>query len=329
MGTFEAEGDASDPAGIVYSIMQPPVLVNADFVLLPYHVQGINPPSAYAAEEILNDGAASNVKLAIQITTVGATELKVARLRLRQLGTPAYAPGAHGLQLHIETNAAGDPSGVTVGAPSRYVDTATFPLTNVAGGEWVDFYFNAPVSLSAATIYHLVLTTDYTASLINAVAWQAATVLLAAQRSKFFDAAWAAVSLKNFVFQALAAKESELLIGGLSWDLGNGVSLRPNVNDSQGFQGGWIGSRLAVGKAEPEEELAANRDFLAELDDQTELCMLHRLGEDPGNRIYIQMPFTQTVGANSWGNREGIMTRPLDLQFNQSNGGDDIIIISR
>jgi len=325
-GVYEAEGDATAPTGIVYETTQPPVLNNADLVLLPYHAQSVNPPATYAVHEVLRDGAASNIKLAISITTTVATDLKVVRARLRQGGTPAAE--VSGLQMSVMTDVGGDP-GALVGTASRYVKLASIPVTAVAGGEWTDFYFDTPVPLAGATTYWLVLTGDYTESAVNYVAWQTVACLLAGQRSKFYDAAWAAVALKNFVFQALSAAESQLLVAGVSWDLGNTVGLRDNVNDFQGFQGGWVSQRLAVGKIEPEEELAANRDFLAELIGQTDLCLLFKLGSVAGNRVYFQMPYTQVVGAGGWGNRNGVMTRPLDLQYNQNDGGDDIVIVCR
>jgi len=327
-GVFESETDEAPPAGITYEPHDPPVLVCADYMLLPYHTSGIDAPSAYGVEELLRDGVASNIMLAVDITTPAgaATKVKAVRTRLRQLGTPAGH--TNGIWFTIEGDAAGAPDGVPIGT-SRYINPDTFPITGAAGGEWVDVIFDTAVSLLAGTTYWFVMQGDYTESAVNAIAWQTEAVLAPAQRCQYYDAAWAALALKNFVFMPLAATLTDLLIAGVSWDLGNTVGLRPNVNDCEGFQSGWVSQRLAVGSVEPEEELDANRDFLGNLTDSDVLYQRHKLGTARGNFVEITMPYTQVVGANSWGNREGVMTRPLDLQHNQSNGGDDIVIVSR
>lgn len=327
-GVFESETDEAEPAGIVYESDDPPVMVDADYVLLPYHTSKIDVPTAFGVEEILRDGAASNMMFAVDITTPagGATKIKVVRTRLRQLGTPAGH--TNGYWLTIEGDAAGDPDGVPIGT-SRFIDPDAYPITNVAGGEWVDIYFDTEVSLLAGTTYWLVLQGDYTVSAINAIAWQTQAVAAPAQRCRFYDAAWAALPLKNVVFQPMDAVLTDLITAGVTWDLVNQVGLRPNVNDVEGFQSGWVSQRTGAGTVEPEEELDANRDFFQSLRTSEILCQLYKLGTARGNFVEFKMPYTQIIDANTWGEREGVLTRPLGLQYNMKDGGDDIIIVSR
>jgi hypothetical protein len=326
-GVFESETDEAPPVGIVYDPTTPPVLVCADYMLLKYHPVNVATPTAFAAEEILRSAANTNIQLAVTLASqTFATQVKAVRLRLRQLGTPAGH--TNGIWATIEGDAAGDPDGAPIGT-SRFINTDVFPISNAAGGEYVTLIFDTPVSLSAATVYHIVLSGDYTESAVNAVAWETATVAAPAQISQDYDLAWAALPLKNFVFDALHAALAEIIIAGVTWDLGNTVGLRPNVNDCEGFQGGWVGQRLAVGSVEPEEELDANRDFLNNLRDVDVLMQRYKMGEERGNFLEFTMPQTQVIGANEWGERESVLTRPLELQHNQAAGGDDIIIVSR
>jgi hypothetical protein len=326
-GVFESETDEAPPANIVYDPTEPPVLLAADYMLLPYHAVVVDAPASYDTEEILMDGVGSNESLAVTLASqASALQCKAVRLRLRQLGTPAGH--TNGYWISIQGDAAGDPDGVAIGT-SRYINPDAFPVTNAAGGEWVTFVFDTPVTLASGTVYHIVLDGDYTHSPTDAIAWQTATVAAPAQISQFYDAAWAAVALKNFVVQPLAAVLAELLVAGVAWDLGNTVGLRPNVNDDEGYQSGWVSQRLAIGTVEPEEELAANRDFLANLRQQVVLMQRYKLGTERGNLVSVEMPQSQVTGANEWGNREGVLTRPLELQHNQEAGGDDIVIVAR
>jgi hypothetical protein len=100
--------------------------------------------------------ASTNNEISGSWTQSGARSIKRIALYLKKAGTLAAGKK---LTLKIETNTAGSPSGTLVqNGTSNTVDIDT----EVSAG-WVVFTFAKPVDVSDATVYHFVLSGDYTA----------------------------------------------------------------------------------------------------------------------------------------------------------------------
>lgn len=119
----------------------------------------------------LREGASTNTKLALKFTQGGARSIKRVSLWLDKEGT---LTAGKKLTLTIETDSTANPSNTAVtNGTSNTVDIDT-EVSTTAG--WVTFTFAKPVDLSDATVYHLVLSGDYTASGTNNVRWYSKTV---------------------------------------------------------------------------------------------------------------------------------------------------------
>lgn len=133
--------------------------------------RGYEYSTAGATDNKLKTGASTAVNLALSFTQSGARSVKRVALRLNKIGT---LTAGKLLTLAIQTNNAGAPSGTVVqNGTSATVDIDTYVSTSYG---WVVFTFAKPVDLSDATVYHFVLSADYTASSSNCVQWRSATV---------------------------------------------------------------------------------------------------------------------------------------------------------
>lgn len=118
-------------------------------------------------DKALNKETSGKTKIAVQFTQSGARSIKRVALRLKKTGTIASDKL---LTLTIETDSSGKPSDTALG-------TATILANSVgATDDWYDFVFTAPVDVANSTVYHLVLTSNYTASDTNYISWQGLTV---------------------------------------------------------------------------------------------------------------------------------------------------------
>lgn len=119
----------------------------------------------------LREGGSTGIELALAFTQVATASVKRVALKLKKAGT---ITAGKKLTLKIETDSTGNPSGTAVAnGTSATVDIDT-EVSTTAG--WVTFTFANPVDLTASTVYHLVLSGDYTASGSNNVMWQSNTV---------------------------------------------------------------------------------------------------------------------------------------------------------
>jgi hypothetical protein len=114
------------------------------------------------ADTELREGATTNVKIAATITTTTAIQVESIALVLKKNGTVSTTD----LTLTIEGDSSGDPDETAIGTATVSTDDIGTSYT-----EYI-FTFSSPIELAAATIYHLVLASDYTASGTNNIAWQ-------------------------------------------------------------------------------------------------------------------------------------------------------------
>jgi hypothetical protein len=119
----------------------------------------------------LREGASTNIELALSFTQSGARQIKRVALWLDKQGT---ITAGKLLTLKIETDNTANPSGTTLNnATSATVDIDT-AVSTTAG--WVVFTFAKPIDVADATVYHFVLSGDYTASGSNNVRLYSTTV---------------------------------------------------------------------------------------------------------------------------------------------------------
>jgi len=138
----------------------------------------------------LNKVASGKTKVAVQFTQSGARSVKRVALKLKKAGTIASDKL---LTLTIETDSSGAPSGTALG-------TATILANSVgAAYDWYDFVFTAPVDVANSTVYHLVLTSNYTASDTNYINWHGVTVGSGGNAEDF--TAWADIATLSLLYR--------------------------------------------------------------------------------------------------------------------------------
>ena len=141
-------------------------------------------------DKALNKETSGKTKIAVQFTQSGARSIKRVALRLKKTGTIASDKL---LTLTIETDSSGAPSGTALG-------TATI-LANSVGAtyDWYDFVFTAPVDVANSTVYHLVLTSNYTASDTNYISWQGLTVASGGNAEDYTT--WTDITTLNLLYR--------------------------------------------------------------------------------------------------------------------------------
>lgn len=150
---------------------------------------------AGTTENILRDGATSNIELAVAFTTgAGGNTILEVKLMLKKIGTIVSGKL---LTLEIQGDSTGDPDGTAV-------QTADTVETDDIGTEFalVTFTFKDPIDLTAATAYHAVLGGDYATSATNAIVWRSKTVGSGGNMS-FYDAAWAQTATEDLEIQGM------------------------------------------------------------------------------------------------------------------------------
>jgi len=138
----------------------------------------------------LNKVTSGKTKVAVQFTQSGDRSVKRVALKLKKAGTIASDKL---LTLTIETDSSGAPSGTALG-------TATILANSVgAAYDWYDFVFTAPVDVANSTVYHLVLTSNYTASDSNYINWHGVTVGSGGNAEDF--TAWADIATLSLLYR--------------------------------------------------------------------------------------------------------------------------------
>lgn len=121
---------------------------------------GLNNMTASTADSIgiRNVADSTNIQVAFTVTQDSSRTISSVTLKMRKVGAPT---ATNGVILTIHTDNSGDPSGTAVHADA--VDTV---LISSIGStwQWVTFTFDRPVDLTASTVYHYVLSGNYTIS---------------------------------------------------------------------------------------------------------------------------------------------------------------------
>lgn len=126
--------------------------------------RGLEQSTVGATDNNIKTSSSVNTLVGLKFTQSGAKQVKRVAFQLKKIGT---LTAGKKLTLAIQTDSAGAPSGTAAtNGTSNTVDIDTEVGTSYA---WVVFTFAKPVDLADATVYHFVLSADYTASGSNAV----------------------------------------------------------------------------------------------------------------------------------------------------------------
>ncbi len=163
-------------------------------------------------DKALNKDTSGKTKIAVQFTQSGARSIKRVALRLKKTGTIASDKL---LTLTIETDSSGAPSGTALG-------TATI-LANSVGAtyDWYDFVFTAPVDVANSTVYHLVLTSNYTASDTNYISWQGLTVASGGNAEDYTP--WKDITTLNLLYRVFQYSFADIS-GAAFTEVGNAAA---------------------------------------------------------------------------------------------------------
>ena len=148
--------------------------------------------TAGSTDNELREGATTKVELAAAFTQSGAKQIKSIFLKLKKNGTVTETD----LTLTIEGDSTGDPDGSAIGTATVSTDDITDEYTDI------EFVFTTPVEVADATVYHVVLASDYTASGTNNISWRSNTVASGGNLSHFDATNWAQTTTESLEFQA-------------------------------------------------------------------------------------------------------------------------------
>jgi hypothetical protein len=119
--------------------------------------------------------------------------------------------------------------------------------------------------------------------------------------------------------------DATLIAKAFTYDMGNNVVLREDVNSSNGFKQARISGRNPGGGLDPEVELA--HTFWASLESSATAVFTMTLGATAGNKIKFDAPASQIVGIG-YGDRDNLRNYDLSLMFRRGSAGDDEFTIT-
>ncbi|KRW94356.1 hypothetical protein AQY21_20720 [Paracoccus sp. MKU1] len=137
----------------------------------------------------------------------------------------------------------------------------------------------------------------------------------------------------NPVYEDLIAPQVELSLltwGGnrdmiaesWSFDAGNDIQARMDVNAAQGYLGSRIAGREPKGGFTPEVQLESDEPFWADFAEAKSKTFTVRVGTEAGNQIAIFGPRAQT-SEQSYTDRNGILAYDKSILFKRGLTGDD------
>ena len=119
------------------------------------------------------------------------------------------------------------------------------------------------------------------------------------------------------------AKAITTVIGKLSVDLGNTMSIAPDPNSADSFGEIRIGARKVAGSFDPEAHSIAVHDFIGDLRAATEFALATGvLGTVAGNQISVSLPRCQYVNIAP-GDREALRIYEATFGAFPTSAGDD------
>lgn len=314
-GAYSDYGDIAMPVP-TFESTNPPTVGSMTGKLLKYHSTRVT--AVDGAVEKLRDGAASNIKLAIKI--VNSAECKLDRIQFYgiKVGTPANE--TNGVWVTIEGDAPNEPDGTPItNGTSAYKATTAFDTT----GELVSFTFATPPTLAASTTYWAVIQGDYDVDASNCISFDTDAVDAGDQICMYYDAAWAALGLKNLTCNVLiqVSSTAAIYLDGFVIDTGAAVTLKKDWNAADGNERAEINSFADFNvQVEPLTTLKATRDWIAELRGTSLYYLYAVVGSTAGNVIDIHCHDLYLDEDGEEGDREGRLMETLTFRSEQPNG---------
>lgn len=191
------------------------------FQTSPAAVHGSSYLTAGDADKKLNVATSGKTKLATKFTQSGARQIKSIAIQLKRTGAIASDKI---LTLTIESDSTGAPDGTPLGT----AETVLAQSGVTTEYTWITFTFAVPVDLADATDYHIVLTSDYTASDSNYISWNALTVASEGNCSDYAPSSWAAVDTLNLMYYAMEYNFADIT-GAAFTAVGNAASAQTKV----------------------------------------------------------------------------------------------------
>jgi hypothetical protein len=318
-GGLSSDADATVLAASAEDTTDAPAMVSTNLLIAEDHAASVYADDG--AIEIVNEGAANNLKLALSFTQSGGNATLVGYLvKLQKLGTPASE--TNGFSIQVETDNAGDPSDTPV---ANTTVTKATSLIDDGGFVWYMFLLSrgSRGTLTNAVAYHIVVEGDWTASATDSIQIDTDAVLAGAQTCKYYDAAWAALALKNLCIIPLTMPEGndDLKFGETTINLNNEVSLTPDdPSDAQGFPEADIMAADPTITVSPRETLDSEVDLAEYYDDQDDVTFYCQIGSTAGNIVEL-FGIRGVVVDTTEDERDGKMARSLMIRLDREQDG--------
>lgn len=116
------------------------------------------------------------------------------------------------------------------------------------------------------------------------------------------------------------------VIRSLSFQTGNGLAERKDVNSDDGVKGMYIGSRDPQLSVVVEAELEATKAWAGNFTNRTEEAVDSLVGSVAGNKVTLTMPKFVIDEPPTPANENGIVLFTLSGQTRESSGNDNITI---
>lgn len=319
-GVYESDGDETAPSPIYDNTARILPYLKACTNLLEYHEESNRNLTNEGTGYTLRD--TNYTEIAFPLSNAEACELKRIRVHMTREGNPADF--TNGVWLIVSPDDGGEPNRSIATATSGYVN----PETISDEGDWTSFYFNTVGQLSVAD-YWVRVVGDFTESDTDNIV---ITTTSAPSGGCFrWDGAEWDAGIELVASAIEVAPLANIKTDGFSFDYGNTVNLQQDVCTDEGWLSAFVSGRACTGSIEPEEELSADRDYFSYVRSATKLSLSFKIGEDEGQIIEFNAPNTQPISGGSLGNRDDLMTSPLDLRINNgiptTSGNDDIEIL--
>ena len=316
-GVFSTDADAVVLAKGGEDTTLEPTLVSAGCMI--GEISSVSTHASDGTQEEMADAPASNLKYAVAYTPTRNETVIGYAVKMEKVGTPANE--TNGFTIAMDTDAAGDPAGSLV--TNTTVNRATTIIA--AADEW-EFFALARGSrgaLVSATPYHILMTQDWDPDGSNTLKLDVEAVAAGSQKTKFYDASWAALALKNIsvVLITMPSGGDDLLLGTSEINMNNEISVTPDdPNDAQGHAAADLTDADPTWSISPRDTIDSEVDLGAYITAGTELFVQMTVGSTSGNKIQHTMS-RLTVEKQEPGVLDNKIIRGLTLRLNREKTG--------
>ncbi len=175
--------------------------------------------SVGATSNKLKAGASTTVQLGAQFTQTGSKSISTISVMLDKIGT---ITAGKLVTVGIYTDSGGDPT-TLLGSATIDIDS----LVSTTYG-YVTVTFASPIDLTDATVYHIVLSADYTASATNCVQWRSLTVASGGNFESYNATIWADTATESLEFYTQVRTYVDVVGGGFTG--ATSVASRQTIN---------------------------------------------------------------------------------------------------